>query len=143
MSISFQQPGVRQPLEDDKSFSPGALLSRDASLPSDKAKYETALDGQDLSWRLKETNRKFVLIVDNCFPMWMSDPDDASSVGQAAEEFWARHGAKLNVEAFLMKQDENPRTDKGQWLHDDRVFGKTGSAQDPILPDDERHGHRI
>ena len=56
---------------------------------------------------------------------------------QATEDFWARHGAKLNVEAFLMKQDENPRTDNGQWLHEDRVFGNTGSAQDLILPDDD------
>ena len=53
--ISSQQSGVRQPLEDNNLFSAGALLSRDASLPSDNAKYETAFDGQDPHCRLNET----------------------------------------------------------------------------------------
>ena len=100
-------------------FLPGASLSRDASLPSDKAKYETALDGKDPKWKLKETNQKFVLLVDNCLPMWMSDPDDASCMEDATEYFWAKHGAKRNVEAFLIRQDKHPRTDKGQWIHED------------------------
>ena len=118
-------------------FSPGALLSRNGhgALPSDTARYETALDDKDHTWKFIETSRKFVLLVDDCFPLWMSDPDDTSSMGDATEDFWARHGDRLNVEASLMKQDEHPWTDKGKFVHEDRVFGNTGSAQDPVLRD--------
>ena len=83
--LTFQKSGLGQPIDEDDRFSPGAVLGRNAYLPTDRAAFETFLDGKDLKWRLKEANRKFVLIVDNCFPMRIADPTDESAIEQATE----------------------------------------------------------
>ena len=107
------------------------------SLPQDRAAYETRLDGKDPKWRPKEADRKFVLIVDHCFPTRIADPTDESAIAQATEDFWARFGARLNVETSTMKQDEDPRTDAGKWIQEDILFGNAGSGQDIELSADD------
>ena len=132
------QTGTRQPQEDNNFFSPGAVLSMNGTgaLSSDKAAYEISLSEKDSNWKRTEINRKFVILVDNCFPMYMSDPNDTSPMAQyATEEFWSKHATWLNVESTMMKQDKFPRTDRSKWIQEDRKFQNTGSPQDLVLND--------
>ena len=113
-------------------------LNGEGALPSDRARYETALMGKDPKWKLTEIHRKFVILLDNCFPMWMSDPDDESPMAKyATEEFWSKHSTWLNAVAITMKQDKLPRTDRSKWIREDRKFENTGSPRDLVLNDDD------
>ena len=79
---------------------------------------------------------KFML--DNCFHMLISDPDDESPMAQyGTEEFWSKHASWLKVQATLMKQDKLLRTDRSKWIHEDRKLQNTGSPQDLVLNDDD------
>ena len=92
-----KQSDVRRPVDEDDRFAAGSLLIRDASLPLERADHETFLDGKDPKLRAKEANRICLLVVENCVPMRIADPDDGSAVAQATEDFGARLGKALNA----------------------------------------------
>ena len=85
------------------------------ALPTDNAEYEAALNGKDPKWKLTEIHRTFVILLDNCFPMHMSDLDDESPMAKyATEDLWSKHATWLNANSTMMKQDKCPRIDRSK-----------------------------
>ena len=108
--------GVIQPTGGHKRFMPCPLLNKAATLPSDQVDHEAFLDGIDKNWKTKESRRKCLLVVDNCFPMWIADPEDTTAPSEAKEPFWNNYSKVLNAEAPHMWRGEYPRTDAAKWM---------------------------